>query len=78
MILLKNLIEDLKVFHWFNQNLKSTFLFFIFSQLQDFLESNFLQEQVESIAELRSMLSRLQSALPGMNLEFFVDQELRR
>jgi ferritin heavy chain len=45
------------------------------NHMTDFLESNYLQEQVESIKQISSFITQLKRAGPGLG-EFMFDKEL--
>lgn len=45
------------------------------NHMTDFIEANYLEEQVESIKEIGNLISRLKRAGPGLG-EFMIDKEL--
>jgi len=51
--------------------------FFFLLQMADFLEANYLAEQVESIKEIGNLITKLKHAGPGLG-EFLIDRELSK
>jgi len=45
------------------------------SNMTDFIEGNYLEEQVESIKEIGDLVTKLKRAGPGLG-EFMIDKEL--